>query len=218
MYWIFRHGVFHLDLKLNNFMVASDNRRVVLVDFGCARHETGLRRLGQQGLLQPQVFEKNFDLIWNEATTAVGADHGLEGNLTHRAPEVIASLNALASLPSNRHRGQNANTADDPDAAWVSLVRICSPRRCCVVILRRRLMTPTLYILFLIMLLLLVRSFPGHAAELCVWGPLARNCVRDASCSRLSTRRRCRCNVPHVREVSSQSNTGPFSTRAAGAV
>lgn len=53
--WIYRHGIFHLDLKLNNFMVASDNRRVVLVDFGCARQEKGLRRLDEQNLLRTQV-------------------------------------------------------------------------------------------------------------------------------------------------------------------
>ena len=53
--WLYRHGIFHLDLKLNNFMVASDNRRVVLVDFGCARQEKGMRRLDEQNMLRTQV-------------------------------------------------------------------------------------------------------------------------------------------------------------------
>jgi serine/threonine protein kinase len=55
VHWIYKHGVLHLDLKLNNFMVASDNKRVVLIDFGCSRLEPGLRRLNDQKLLQPQA-------------------------------------------------------------------------------------------------------------------------------------------------------------------
>ena len=37
----------------------------------------------------------NFEVIWNEASTVVHADGGLEGNQTHRAPEVIVAIRNL---------------------------------------------------------------------------------------------------------------------------
>ena len=74
-----QHGVVHMDMKLENVMVADDGRRVVIIDFGSAKM-TCRSSSDAAGHL-----DHNMEL---HTCTFIP----MEGNLGHRAPEVLLSL------------------------------------------------------------------------------------------------------------------------------